>query len=63
MVIREMPTKSCDLDAWEASLMKRTFPKTIRTITKFVNLSLAEGVFVSQWKIALLKPPLKKIWS
>ena len=32
-----------------------------RTITKLFNLSLAEGVFASQWKIALLKPLLKKI--
>ena len=40
--------------------MKRTFPKMIRAITKLVNLSLAEGVFASQWKIALLKPLLKK---
>ena len=41
--------------------MKRAFPKMIRTITKLVNLSLAEEVFASQWKIALLKPLLKKI--
>ena len=40
--------------------MKRTFPKMIRAIIKLVNLSLAEGVFASQWKIAHLKPPLKK---
>ena len=40
--------------------MKGTFPKMIRAITKLVNLSLAEGVFASQWKIALLKPLLKK---
>ena len=32
----------------------------IRTITKLVNLSLAEGVFASQLKIALLKPLLRK---
>ena len=60
-IIKKMPAKSCELDAWEASLMKRAFPKMIRTITKLVNLSLAEGVFASQWKTALLKPLLKKI--
>ena len=41
--------------------MKRAFPKMIRTITRLVNLSLAEGVFASQCKIALLKLLLKKI--
>ena len=59
MIIKKMPTKSCDLDAWEASLMKRTFPKMIRAITKLVNLSFT-GVLESQWKITLLKPLLKK---
>ena len=48
MTIKKMATKSCDLDAWEASLMKRTFPKMIRAITNLVNLSLTEGVFASQ---------------
>ena len=61
IIIKKMPAKSCELDAWEASLMKRTFPKMIRTINKLVNLSLAERVFATQWKIALLKPLLKKI--
>ena len=60
-IIKKMPAKSCELDVWEATLMKRAFPKMIRTITKLVNMSLAERVFASQWKIALLKPLLKKI--
>ena len=60
-IIKKMSAKTCELDAWEASQMKRAFPKMIRTITKLVNLSLAEGVFASQWKITLLKPILKKI--
>ena len=60
-VMKKMPAKSCELDAWEASLMKKAFPKMNRTNTKLVNLSLAEGVFTSKWKTALLKPLLKKI--
>ena len=44
-IIKKMPAKSSELDAWEASQMKRAFPKIIRTITKLVNLSLAERVF------------------
>ena len=47
-IIKKMPAKSCELDAWEASLMKRAFPKMIRTIMKLVNLSLEEIVFASQ---------------
>ena len=60
-IIKKMPAKSCGLDAWEASPMKTALPKMIITITKLVNLSLVEGVFASQWTIALLKPLLKKI--
>ena len=60
-IIKKMPAKSCELDAWEASLRKRAFPKIIRTITKLVNFSLVEGAFASQWKIALLMPLLKKL--
>ena len=33
MIIKKMPTKSCDLDTWEASLMKITFPRMIRAIS------------------------------
>ena len=40
---------------------KEHFLRWSEPITKLVNLSLAEVVFTSQWKIALLKPLLKKI--
>ena len=56
-----MPAKSSEMDAWEASLMKRAFPKMFRTITKLVNMSLAEGLFALQWKTAVLKPLLQTI--
>ena len=58
-IIKKMPVRSCEMAIWEASQMKRAFPRMIRTIIKLVNFSLAEGV--SQWKIAILKPLLKKI--
>ena len=30
-------------------------------ITEIINTSLEFGIFASQWKVALVKPPLKKI--
>ena len=59
-IIKKMPAKSCELGAWEASLMKRAFAKMIRTITKLFNMSLAKGIFASQWKIALFKASIKE---
>ena len=60
-IIKKVPAKSCKVDAWETSLMKRAFPNMTRTIPKLVDFSVAEGVFAMQWKIVPLKLLLKKI--
>ena len=56
-----MPSKCCDLDVIPTSLLKEALELLLPTLTKLVNLSLAEGVFVEEWKIALVKPLLKKV--
>ena len=43
------------------SLLKEALDLLLPTLVKLVNLSLVEGVFVQQWKIALVKPILKKV--
>ena len=56
-----MPSKCCNLVAVPTSLFKEALDLLLPTLVKLVNLSLVEGVFVQQWKIALVKPLLKKV--
>ena len=58
-IVKAMPSKFCDLDAVPTSLLKEALYLLLPTLVKLVNLSLVEGVFVQQWKIALVKPLLK----
>ena len=60
-IIKAMPSKCCDIDVIPSSLLKEALELLLPTLTKLVNLSLEEGVFAEEWKIALLKPLLKKI--
>ena len=56
-----MSSKCHDLDVIPTSLLKEALELLLPTLTKLVNLSLAEGVFAEEWKIALVKPLLKKV--
>ena len=58
-IVKAMPSKCCDLDAVPTSLLKEALDLLLPTLVKLVNLSLVEGVFIQQWKIALVKPLLK----
>ena len=60
LVIMSMATKNCELDAIPMALLQKTLPNTIRVITCIVNISLSQGVFARDWKMALVKPLLKK---
>ena len=60
-IVKAMPSKCCDLDAVPTSLLKEALDLLLPTLVKLVNLSLAEGVFIQQWKIALVKPILKEV--
>ena len=55
-IINAMPSKCCDLDVVPTSLLKEALELLLPTLMKLVNLSLAEGVFIQEWKIALVKP-------
>ena len=56
-----MKSKSCELDDIPTNILKQMLPQVIRLITKIVNLSLEEGVFSTNWKLAVVRPLLKKI--
>ena len=56
-----MKTKSCELDFLPTSLLKKALPYVIDTITNIMNVSLEQGVFPDRWKMAIIRPMLKKL--
>ena len=56
-----MKSKCCELDALPTSLLKRMIDVCLPSITKIVNLSLETGQFTYQWKVAIVRPLLKKL--
>ena len=60
-IIKEMKTKSCELDFLPTLLLKKALPYVINTITSIKNVSLEPGVFLDSWKIAIIRPLLKKL--
>ena len=60
-IIRSMPAKMCNMDIILTTLLKDALPGLLPTITKIVNAPMTQGVFLSSWKIALVKPLLKKL--
>ena len=61
-IIKRMKTKSCELDLLPMSLLKKALPYVIDTITNIMNVSLEQGVFPDRWKMAIIRPLLKKTW-
>ena len=59
-IIKAMSSKCCDSDVIPTSLLKEALESLVPTLTKLVSLSLEEGVFTEEWKMALVKPFLKK---
>ena len=60
-IMNQMPTKQCELDAIPTAILKKLAPYIRGIITRIVNVSLSEGKFPSQWKIASIRPLLKKV--
>ena len=54
------PTESCLLDPVPTFLLKDYVEILLPSITKLVNLSLAEGVFPQKFKKAVVTPRLRK---
>ena len=59
-IIRSSPSKSCDLDLCPTQIVKDCADILAGSITRIINLSLAEGKFPDTFKIAHVTPLLKK---
>ena len=60
-IIKGMKTKFCELDFLPTLVLKRALPYVIDTITSIMNVSLKQEVFPDSWKIAIIRPLLKKL--
>ena len=61
LIIKQMKTKTCELDDIPTSILKRIQPRACPLITKIVNASLNNGDFSTKWKTALVRPLIKKV--
>ena len=59
-IIKGMPAKMCDMDSIPTTLLKKALPGLLSMITKIVNASMTQGVFPLSWKMAIVRPLLKK---
>ena len=58
--ILTLSTKTCELDEIPTKYLKQCIDQCITLITEIMNVSLREGLFVSTWKTAIVRPLLKK---
>ena len=59
-VIMGMKTTHCKLDIIPTGILKQILEVCLPVITQIVNLSLTNGEFCKSWKVAVVKPLLKK---
>ena len=55
-----MASKSCEINPIWTTLLKDILPSLIKPITNIINIPLQHGVFAKTWKVAVIKPQLKK---
>ena len=60
-IILGMKTKSFEIDPIPTKLLKEILPLVMEPITKIVNTSLQHGIFSKHWKMAVIRPLLKKL--
>ena len=60
-MINNMQAKTYGSDHIPTKVFKEISPLLIQQITNIINISLTEGVFASSWKVATIKPLLKKL--
>ena len=55
-----MQAKACNSDPVHGKVFKEIAPLIKDQIAEIVNISLTEGDFATSWKVATIKPLLKK---
>ena len=60
-LVHNLQAKTCDTDPIPTKVFKEISPLLIEQITDIINISLTEGVFATSWKVATIKPLVKKL--
>ena len=60
-IIQGMHTKSCESDVIPTSVLKEILLALAPSLAKIFNISLEHGIFASCWKVAIMRPLLKKV--
>ena len=58
----KLQMKSCESDPILMHILKDNLDSFLPVLKKLVNLSLTEGVYCDEWKVAILKSLLKTNW-
>ena len=53
-------SKSCELNILPTNFLKIVLDEYLHIITRIINISLTKGVFVPQWKSAIVRHLQKK---
>ena len=61
LIIKSMASKSCELDVVPTTLLNNILLDIIDTLVKIIKTSLEQGVFAEKWKVAIVRPLLKKL--
>ena len=61
LIIKQMKSKTCELDDIPTKTLRKILPVVCPLITKIVNTSLTNGEYSTKWKTAVVRPLLKKI--
>ena len=61
LIIKQMKSKTCELDDIPTKILKKILPTVCPLITRIVNTSLTTGGFSTKWKTAVVRPLIKKI--
>ena len=59
--IMSMKNKSCKCDQISTPMLKEIITTCLPTITHIVNMSLTIGDFITDWKLAIVRPSLKHL--
>ena len=59
-MVNNIQAMACDGDPIPAKVFKEISPLIIEQIADIINISLTEGEFAASWKVATIKPLLKK---
>ena len=57
----KMASKSCKLDLLLTTQLKEILPSVIGPLTKIIDVSLTQGIFADMWKVAVIRPLIKKL--